>query len=261
MKLHIEIELGPDEIGLATELLNTLRCVHHVATSTMFNTNGASHSPLSCRDPEHQQGLLIRTLAAPAIYACSIASCAVLQRAGSPSPDEHASVAPSTRRVVRLTLSHLRCRTLTSHVQITQRPGPESRSSTQTLAYESVRPPGPGPPPARPNGAFAGPQPASIGMQHHPQQQHPPPPQQQQQQQAQPQVATPPAPPQQQVPRQVPVSVPQPPQPPQHAMQQLQSAASQQGAPAQPTQAGFEAIIYRVAPDDEQNAPVRASPQ
>ena len=27
MKLHIDVELGPDEVGLATELLNTLRCV------------------------------------------------------------------------------------------------------------------------------------------------------------------------------------------------------------------------------------------
>ena len=27
MKLHIDVELGPDEVGLATELLNTLRSV------------------------------------------------------------------------------------------------------------------------------------------------------------------------------------------------------------------------------------------
>jgi len=27
MKLHIDVELGPDEVGLATELLNTLRYV------------------------------------------------------------------------------------------------------------------------------------------------------------------------------------------------------------------------------------------
>lgn len=33
MKLHIEVELGPDEIGLATELLNTLRCVNRIAVA------------------------------------------------------------------------------------------------------------------------------------------------------------------------------------------------------------------------------------